>query len=64
MRFYVDRGFGFIETPDGSADTFVHMFDVQGREALRPGMRVSFLSSVTDKGPRARSVLIEPEGAR
>jgi cold shock CspA family protein len=60
LRFYDDRGFGFIETPDGSPDTF----DVQGREALLPGMRVSFIPSVTEKGPRARAVIIQDEGAR
>ena len=58
-RFYPERGFGWIQTTDGGPDHFVHCQDAEGRKALDPGMRVSFIPTTTAKGPRALDVIIE-----
>ena len=57
-----DKLFGFIAISGGESDTFVHQFDVEGRTALRPGQRVSFIPTMTAKGRRALDVVIEDEG--
>ena len=58
------RRYAIVDAKVLAEATFVHMFDVQGREALRSGMRVSFLQSSTEKGPRARCLVIVDEGPR
>jgi cold shock CspA family protein len=60
-RFYLDRGYGFIETAGGEASTFFHQMDVEGRTVLRQGQRVSFIATMTAKGARALDVVIEDE---
>ena len=58
VRWEAERGFGFIRSPDVSADVFVHLRDFSDRQ-LKPqvGMDLSFEEiHVGGKGPRAVAV--------
>lgn len=63
VRWEKDRGFGFIRSPDISADVFVHLRDFMDRGAApQVGMKLSFEEiHVGGKGPRA--VAVQAEGA-
>ena len=52
--FNIDRGYGFIQPNDGSADVFVHISAVQraGHTSLAEGQKLSF-EVVTDRGKLA-----------
>ena len=59
--FNTDRGYGFIQPSDGSADVFVHISAVQraGRASLAEGQMLSF-DVVTDRGkPAADNLQID-----
>jgi len=55
--FNDSKGFGFIETDDGT-DAFVHHSDIQGEgyKSLAEGDAVEFEISQGDKGPKATNV--------
>lgn len=55
--FNEQKGFGFIETDDGS-DVFVHFSAIQsdGFKTLYEGQRVSFDVKQGQKGPAAENV--------
>jgi CspA family cold shock protein len=57
IKRLTDKGFGFIETGNGS-DLFFHRSAVQGVrfEELKEGQRVSFTEGQGPKGPRAEDV--------
>ncbi|WP_159271556.1 DUF1294 domain-containing protein [Variovorax boronicumulans] len=58
VRWEAERGFGFIRSPEVSADVFVHLRDFRDRQ-LKPqvGMAVHFEEiHVGGKGPRAVAV--------
>ncbi len=59
IKRLTDRGFGFIETADGT-DMFFHMSSVEGTtfEQLQEGNRVSFEIGQGPKGPRAEQVRV------
>ena len=59
IKRLTDRGFGFIETGDGT-DMFFHMSSVEGTtfEQLQEGNRVSFEIGEGPKGPRAEKVQV------
>jgi len=59
IKRLTDRGFGFIETADGT-DMFFHMSSVEGTtfEQLQEGNRVSFETGQGPKGPRAEQVRV------
>ena len=59
IKRLTDRGFGFIETGDGT-DMFFHMSNVEGTtfEQLQEGNRVSFEIGQGPKGPRAEQVRV------
>ena len=59
IKRLTDRGFGFIETGDGT-DMFFHMSSVEGTtfEQLQEGNRVSFEIGEGPKGPRAEKVCV------
>lgn len=63
VRWEKDRGFGFIRSPDVSADVFVHLRDFADRgTAPQVGMKLTFEEiHVGGKGPRA--VAVQAEGA-
>lgn len=63
VRWEKDRGFGFIRSPEVSADVFVHLRDFSDRGATpQVGMKLSFEEiHVGGKGPRA--VAVQAEGA-
>lgn len=66
MRWEAERGFGFIRSPEVTADVFVHLRDFQDR-ALTPrvGMAVQFDEiHVGGKGPRAVAVQTLTAAAR
>jgi CspA family cold shock protein len=52
------KGFGFIESEDGSGDVFVHYADIEGEgyKTLRQGDRVQFELENTPKGKKAVKV--------
>ena len=55
--FDAQKGFGFIERPDGS-DIFVHYSDIigSGFRTLTEGQKVEFEVSQSPKGPQAVKV--------
>ncbi|HUP00289.1 MAG TPA: cold-shock protein [Gemmatimonadota bacterium] len=55
--FDAQKGFGFIERPDGS-DIFVHYSDIVGSgfRTLTEGQRVEFQVTQSPKGPQAVNV--------
>jgi cold shock protein len=57
IKRIMDKGFGFIETANGS-DIFFHMSSVEGVSfnELQEGQRVSYVEGSGPKGPRAESV--------
>lgn len=52
------KGFGFIESEDGSGDVFVHYADISGEgyKTLHQGDRVEFELESTPKGKKAVKV--------
>ncbi len=56
--FDAQKGFGFIERPDGS-DIFVHYSDIVGSgfRTLSEGQHVEFQVSQSPKGPQAVNVV-------
>lgn len=63
VRWEAERGFGFIRSPQVTADVFVHLRDFQDRSVTpRVGMAVRFEEiHVGGKGPRA--VAVQPLSA-
>ena len=65
VRWEAERGFGFIRSPEVSADVFVHLRDFSDRQ-VKPqvGMELSFEEiHVGGKGPRAVAVQAASSGA-
>ncbi|MCQ9369130.1 cold-shock protein [Brevibacterium sp. 50QC2O2] len=56
--FSSEKGFGFIEPSDGSADVFAHFSAIEGSgyRNLEEGQAVEFESEVGPKGPQATSI--------
>lgn len=56
--FDAQKGFGFIERPDGS-DIFVHYSDIEGAgfRTLSEGQKVEFQVAQSSKGPQAVKVV-------
>ena len=59
IKRLTDRGFGFIETAEGT-DMFFHMSNVEGTtfDQLQEGNRVSFEIGQGPKGPRGEQVRV------
>lgn len=60
-RFHDISGFGWLRPDAGGAEVFVHAHVIlgpPGRKTLHPGQRVEFEIDHSDKGPRARNVLV------
>lgn len=58
IRWDATRAFGFIRSPDTSADVFFHVRDYKGSAAPREGLAVVYEEiHVGGKGPRAMAVL-------
>ena len=65
LRYYKDRGYGWIETPE-KENLFYHNSEVPGRRSLDPGTEVSFEVALNAKGQTRAvkiEVLSEPESA-
>ena len=65
VRWEAERGFGFIRSPEVSADVFVHLRDFNDRQ-MKPqgGLELSFEEiHVGGKGPRAVAVQAVSAGA-
>ena len=56
--FNGEKGFGFIEPSDGSADVFVHYSEIQGAgfRTLEENQQVEFEVGEGAKGPQAQQV--------
>jgi len=54
----MDKGFGFIESPDREKDLFFHASALDGItfDELQEGQRVTYDIGHGDKGPRAENV--------
>lgn len=61
--FDVKKGFGFIQTPDGSKDIFVHYtaIESEGFKTLRDGDKVEYELVDSDRGPQAQHVRVLAE---
>jgi CspA family cold shock protein len=59
IKKLTNKGFGFIDTGDGT-DLFFHMSNLDGArfEELREGQRVSYDAGRGPKGPRAENVRV------
>ena len=58
VRWDASRAFGFIRSPDTSADVFFHVRDYRGSTPPREGLAVVYEEiHVGGKGPRAMAVL-------
>ena len=58
--FNGDKGFGFIEADDGSADEFVHFSAIQsnGFRTLDEGAKVEYDVEQGPKGPQASNLSV------
>lgn len=54
--FNSKKGYGFITKEDGSKDIFVHLSNVEGKQELEEGQKVSFEIEEGNKGPNAVNV--------
>ncbi len=56
--FDVKKGFGFIQSPDGGKDIFVHYSVIQdeGFKSLRDGESVEYEVVESERGPQAQNV--------
>ncbi len=56
--FNAEKGFGFIQPEDGSADVFVHYSEIQGDgyKSLDENQKVEFEVGQGQKGPQAQGV--------
>ena len=61
--FDVKKGFGFIQTSDGSKDIFVHYtaIESEGFKTLRDGDKVEYELVDSDRGPQAQHVRVLAE---
>jgi CspA family cold shock protein len=70
VKFFSDRGFGFIKPDDGCADVFVHRIDLQescrmdDELRLNPGDWVQFEVVEAGRGPKAVAASREGHYAR
>ena len=56
--FNADKGFGFIQPDDGTADVFVHYSAIaaQGYKSLEESQKVTYEVTQGQKGPQAENV--------
>jgi len=62
VKFFSDKGFGFIEPSDGGKDVFVHINNLNGVE-LEEGDKVTFETEDTPRGKSAINVKIVEDNA-
>lgn len=61
LRFYADRGFGFIKPDGGGPDLFLHISEL-GRNidphAIQPSTLVTYEEEDAGRGPKAVNVMV------
>lgn len=55
LRFYEDKGFGFIKSDASDEDVFFHVQDISGRDP-QEGEELEFALEMAEKGPRAKRI--------
>lgn len=60
VKWFGDKGFGFIEPDDKSADVFVHYTAIQstGFRTLEEGQKVEYDVEQGPKGPQASNLSV------
>jgi cold shock protein len=57
--FNAEKGYGFIQPDDGSADVFAHYSNIaaQGFRELQEGQKVEFDITQGQRGPQAENII-------
>lgn len=58
--FNSEKGFGFIQPDDGSADVFAHYSAISGNgyRSLDEAQKVEYETEMGQKGPQARNIVV------
>lgn len=58
VKFWHDRGYGFVTPDDGAGDVFLHCSEVRSGTQLAKGVRVEFADGVSERTGRPQAVRV------